>query len=58
MTTTGKALIWAVAIIAAAFVMRALGMSDGASFAVIAGLTGAAWASLNSEKGCGRSCWQ
>lgn len=58
MNTTGKALIWAAAIIAAAVFMHAQGMSDSASFGVIAGLSGAAWGSLNSEVGCGRSCLQ
>lgn len=55
MTTTGKAVIWAAGIIAAAIFMQAQGMSANASFGVIAGLTGAAWASLNAKAGCGRS---
>ncbi|BDW81127.1 hypothetical protein MACH24_05650 [Erythrobacter sp. Dej080120_24] len=58
MSNIGKALLWAAGIIAAAVFMQAQGMSDGASFGVIAGLSGAAWASLNAETGCGRSCLQ
>lgn len=58
MSNFGKALLWAAGIIAAAVFMQAQGMSDGASFGVIAGLSGAAWGSLNTETGCGRGCLQ
>lgn len=58
MNNTGKALIWAAGMIAAVIVMQAQGMSDNASFGVIAGLTGAAWGALNAKAGCGRSCLQ
>ena len=58
MSNIGKALLWAAGIIATAVFMQAQGMSDGASFGVIAGLSGAAWSSLNAETGCGRSCLQ
>ena len=56
MTVYAKALLWAAIIIAVAFVMQANGVSDGASFGVIGGLSGAAWASLGTDTGCGRSC--
>jgi hypothetical protein len=58
MSNIGKALLWAAGIIAAAVFMQGQGMSDGASFGVIAGLSGAAWASLNAETGCARNCLQ
>ena len=58
MSNTGKALVWAAGMIAVAVFMQAQGASDGASFGVIAGMAGAAWGSLNSETGCGRSCLQ
>ncbi len=53
-----KALLWAVLILASAFAMSALDVDSSASFGVIAGLTGAAWASLQSEAGCSRGCLQ
>ncbi|BDI59928.1 hypothetical protein [Qipengyuania nanhaisediminis] len=56
MTTPAKALIWAGAIIAAAIAARGSGLEDGASFGIIAGLSGAAWGSLFASRGCGRSC--
>lgn len=56
--TTGRAVIWAAGIIAAAIFTQAQGMSDAASFGVIAGLSGAALGALNSEVGCGRGCLQ
>lgn len=58
MTNQGKALLWAGAIIAAAIIASAIGMSDSASIGVVGGLSGAAWASLAQGKACGRSCWQ
>ena len=56
MTQTSKALIWAVMIIVAALVASAYNLSDSASFGLIAGLSGAAWGSIQSETVCGRSC--
>lgn len=56
MNTTGKAVIWAAGIITAAIFTQSLGMSDAASFGVIAGISGAALGALNSRVGCGRSC--
>ena len=56
MSTTSKALIWATGLITAAIFMQAQEMSDAASFGVIAGLTGAAWGSLNAKAGSARSC--
>jgi len=58
MSNMAKALLWAGIIIGAAVFMQAQGMSDNASMGVVAGLTGAAWGSLNSNMGCGRSCLQ
>ncbi|MFU7526967.1 hypothetical protein [Qipengyuania sp. ASV99] len=51
-----KALAWAGVILASAFVMQAQGMSDSASLGVVAGLSGAAMGSLNSDFSCGRRC--
>ena len=53
MVNIWKSLAWAGVIIAAAVVMQAHGMSDSASFGVIAGLSGAAVGSLNSDFSCG-----
>ena len=53
-----KALLWAALILTSAFIMSAVDMDSSASFGVIAGLTGAAWASLQSEAGCSRGCLQ
>ncbi|MEL6876675.1 MAG: hypothetical protein AAGL68_01070 [Pseudomonadota bacterium] len=58
MTQIWKALAWAGVIIIAAIVMNAQGMSDGASFGVIAGLSGAAWGSIHADAVCGRGCLQ
>lgn len=58
MSKIGKALLWATIMIGAAVFMRAQGMSDNANIGVIAGLNGAAWISLSTEAGCGRSCLQ
>lgn len=51
-------LVWATVIITAALICAAQGMSDGASFGIIAGLTGAAWGALQSSSGCRRGCSQ
>lgn len=45
-------LIWASAIIVAALVSNANGLGDAASFAIVIGLSGAAWAALQSAPGC------
>ena len=56
MTIQGKALIWAAFIIVAALAASASNMTDNASFALITGLTGAAWASIQSQTNCKRGC--
>ena len=53
-----KGLGWAAAILVAAYAMTFTDLSTGASFGVIAGLSGAALASLRTGGGCGRSCLQ
>ena len=53
-----KGLGWAAVILVAAYAMTFSDMSTGASFAVITGLSGAAWASIKADGGCGRSCLQ
>jgi len=58
MTNHVKALSWAGIIIAAAFIANAQGLSDGASYSLIAGLTAAAWGSIHSRRGCGMGCLQ
>ena len=52
MTIIQKSILWAAIIIAATLLATGLGMSDSASFAVVMGLTGAAYASIYSGKGC------
>ena len=52
-----KSLAWAVLIIAAASAADANGLSDSASFAVIAGLAGAAVGSLYGSRHCTGGCW-
>ncbi|MGB3471726.1 MAG: hypothetical protein WBA51_12970 [Erythrobacter sp.] len=56
MTAITKALIWAAIIIAAALFASASDLSSGASFGIIAGLSGAAWGTLQSKAGCARGC--
>ena len=51
-------LIWAGAILAAALISAANDLSDGATFGIIMGLTGAAWSSLYADTPCGRGCLQ
>ena len=53
-----KALIWAAVIIGAALLGSLSGLSDSASFGVVAGLTGAAWASIHADGSCARGCLQ
>ena len=52
------ALVWALAILASALVSNAAGLSDNSSLALVAGLSGAAWASLQADTPCGRGCVQ
>ena len=47
-------LIWAGAILIAALISSGSGLSDDASFAVVLGLSGAAWASLTPGNPCTR----
>lgn len=58
MTHTGKALLWAAAIIGAAIIAALLNLDHGVKFGVVTGLSGAAWASLQYETGCGKGCLQ
>ena len=51
-----KGLVWAGLIIAAAFVANANGVSEGAAFGIIAGLSGAAVGSLYGRRRCGAGC--
>jgi hypothetical protein len=48
-----KGLVWAGLILAAAFVANANGVSGGAAFGIIAGLSGAAVGSLYGRGPCG-----
>ncbi|GMN03393.1 hypothetical protein [Erythrobacter sp. MTPC3] len=50
--TRMQALIWAAIIIAAALIGSAAELSSGASVGIITGLSGAAWASLQSGGSC------
>ena len=57
MQTTTQSLIWASAIIAAAIFCNWVGMSEGASFGVIAGLSGAAYGSIIAgSRSCQKVC--
>ena len=58
MTNRAKALIWAAIILGAAFVANAQGLSDGAAYGLIAGLSGAAWGTISSRSVCGSGCLQ
>ena len=55
MTIKTKALLWAGAIIVAAIFANLMGLSSGASFGIIAGLSGAAVGALYGKRGkaCG-----
>ena len=55
MNCTIKGLSWAAMIIAAAIVAKESGLSDAASWGVIAGLMGAFFATNNRSASCG-SC--
>ncbi|MHA7820753.1 MAG: hypothetical protein ACX930_13995 [Erythrobacter sp.] len=55
MSRMNQSLIWAGVIIAAALLCVSQGLSDGASFGIIAGLTGAAVGAVRSGGG-GRKC--
>ena len=56
MVMISKALLWAGLIIAATSVANANGLSEGAAFGIIAGLSGAAIGSLYGRRGCGARC--
>lgn len=56
MSVRSKALLWAAIIIASALIMSTMGLSSGASFGVISGLSGAAWGTLQADGSCGRGC--
>ncbi len=56
MTRFLMAITWAAFILGAAIWTQSQGLSDGTTFGIIAGLSGAAWGMLNSELGCGRRC--
>lgn len=45
--------LWAAAILGAAWISTANGLSDGAAIAVVMGLSGAALASINGTRPCG-----
>lgn len=49
-------LLWASAILFTAIISSSTGMSDAASFSLIAGLTGIAWGALQTNRGCARPC--
>ena len=49
MTEVQKGLIWAAIILAVAAVARWNGVNEDASFAIIAGLSAAAWASIDTK---------
>ena len=51
-----KGLVWASLIIGAALVAATYGVSEGASFGIIAGLSGAAIGSLYGRYRCGMGC--
>ena len=55
MQTQFKALLWAFVILIAAFVMKMNGLNEGASLAVVGGLSSAAWASIGIGKARTRS---
>jgi|GEM_PF-2428534 len=50
MTTVQKAIMWAAAILVAAYSSTEMGLSTEASFGLIMGLVGAAWASIESGR--------
>ncbi len=56
MNNIQKALLWAAAILFAAIMAKTSGLSDGASFGIIAGLSGAAWGAFNGGCSSSRKC--
>ena len=54
MSRTTQSLLWAATIIAAAVASNLNGLSDSASFAVISGLSAAAWGSISRGTACKR----
>ena len=50
MTTVQKAIMWAAAILVAAYASTEMGLSTEASFGLTMGLVGAAWASIESGR--------
>lgn len=54
MTRMTQSLLWAAIILAAAVVSNLNGLSDSASFAVVTGLSAAAWGSINRGTACKR----
>lgn len=51
-----KSLLWAAAILAAAWISSANGLSDGAAFGVVAGLSAAALGSILGGTRCRAGC--
>ena len=56
MSNTSKALLWAAIMIAAALIMSGMEISSAASSSVVLGLSGAAWATIKTDSGCGPRC--
>ncbi|GMM91949.1 hypothetical protein [Qipengyuania sp. MTN3-11] len=56
MTMLQKSVLWAAAMILAAILGRVGGLSDGAMFGIVAGLSGAAVGSIRSRKSACGSC--
>ncbi|MEP3051967.1 MAG: hypothetical protein ABJP48_04400 [Erythrobacter sp.] len=56
MTRNAKTILWATAIITAAIFTQVAGLSNGASFGIIAGLTGAAIGALSGNRSTGGKC--
>lgn len=52
------AMAWAAFILGATVWARSQGLSDGASFGIVAGLSGAAWGTLNADLGRRHRCAQ
>jgi len=55
-TNLAKPLGWAGAILVAAILCQAQGMSDPASAGIVLGLAGAAIGSIQADTPCGRGC--
>lgn len=56
MNRTAHALIWAAAIIGSAAVAAANEVSDAASFALVIGMSGAAWTAISAKTPRRRRC--